>query len=56
VDVLGRPVEVVSGKPLDEFLRTRIFEPLGMKDTYFYVPDNKVERRAPAYTLGEVEF
>jgi CubicO group peptidase (beta-lactamase class C family) len=56
VDVLGRLVEVVSGKPLDEFLRTRIFEPLGMKDTYFYVPDNKVERLATAYTLGEVEF
>ena len=36
VDVLGRLVEVVSGIPLDEFFRTRIFEPLGMKDTYFY--------------------
>ena len=35
VDVLGRLVEVVSGMPLDEFFRTRIFEPLGMKDTYF---------------------
>ena len=41
VDVLGRLVEVVSGKPLDEFFRTRIFEPLGMKDTYFFPPDNK---------------
>ena len=50
VDVLGRFVEVVSGKPLDEFFRTRIFEPLGMKDTYFYPPDNKVERLATAYT------
>lgn len=50
VDVLGRLVEVVSGKPLDEFLRTRIFEPVGMKDTYFYPPDNKVERLATAYT------
>src|SRR5215471_7108835 len=37
VDVLGRLVEVVSGKPLDEFFRTRIFEPLGMNDTYFFV-------------------
>jgi CubicO group peptidase (beta-lactamase class C family) len=50
VDVLGRLVEVVSGKPLDEFFRTRIFEPLGMKDTYFYPPDNKQERLATAYT------
>src|SRR5438105_9732510 len=50
VDVLGRLVEVVSGKPLDEFFRTRIFEPLGMKDTYFYPPENKLERLAVAYT------
>ena len=49
VDVLGRLVEVVSGKPLDEFFRTRIFEPLGMKDTYFYPPDNKLDRLATAY-------
>ena len=50
VDVLGRLVEVASGKTLDEFFRTRIFEPLGMKDTYFYPPDNKLERLATAYT------
>jgi len=50
VDVLGRFVEVVSGKPLDEFFRTRIFVPLGMKDTYFYPPDDKLPRLAAAYT------
>jgi CubicO group peptidase (beta-lactamase class C family) len=50
VDVLGRLVEVTSGKPLDEFFRTRIFEPLGMKDSYFYPPDNKISRIATAYT------
>jgi len=50
VDVLGRLVEVVSGKPLDEFFRTRIFEPVGMKDTYFFAPDNKLNRLATAYT------
>ena len=50
VDVLGRLVEVVSGKPLDEFFRVRIFEPLGMKDTYFYPPENKLDRLAAAYT------
>ncbi len=50
VDVLGRLVEVVSGMPFDQFLRTRLFEPLGMKDTYFFVPDNKLDRLATAYT------
>jgi CubicO group peptidase (beta-lactamase class C family) len=50
IDVLGRLIEVVSGKPLDEFFRTRIFEPLGMQDTYFFPPDSKVPRIATAYT------
>jgi CubicO group peptidase (beta-lactamase class C family) len=50
IDVIGRLVEVLSGKPLDVFFRERIFEPLGMKDTYFFVPDNKVDRLATAYT------
>ena len=50
VDVLGYLVEVVSGKTFDEFLRTRIFEPLGMKDTYFFVPENKLNQLAAAYT------
>lgn len=50
VDVLGRLVEVLSGKPLDEFFRTRIFEPIGMKDTYFFPPDNKLNRLATPYT------
>jgi CubicO group peptidase (beta-lactamase class C family) len=50
VDVLGRLVEVISGKPLDEFLRERIFTPLGMKDTYFYPPNDKVDRLAAVYT------
>jgi CubicO group peptidase (beta-lactamase class C family) len=50
VDVLGRLIEVWSDKPLDEFFRTRIFEPLGMKDSYFFVPENKESRLATAYT------
>ena len=50
VDVLGRLIEVWSGKPLDEFLRIRIFDPLGMKDSYFFVPENKEGRLATAYT------
>jgi len=52
VDVLGCLVEAVSGKPLDEFFRIRILEPLGMKETSFYVPDNKVKRLAtPSPTM-----
>ena len=53
VDVLGRLVEVTSGQPLDEFFRLRIFQPLGMKDTYFFLPKNKVDRLATAYTYYE---
>lgn len=45
-DVLGYLVEVLSGMPLDEFLRTRLFEPLGMKDTYFLLPKEKASRLA----------
>lgn len=52
-DVLGRLVEVVSGMSLEEFFRTRIFEPLGMKDTYFYLPQEKVSRLATVYTYYE---
>lgn len=50
VDVLGRLVEVLSGKPLDEFFRTRIFEPLGMRDTAFYPSESKLDRLSTAYT------
>jgi CubicO group peptidase (beta-lactamase class C family) len=50
VDVLGRLVEVASGMPFDRFLKTRIFDPLGMKDTSFFLPDDKVPRLATAYT------
>ena len=51
-DVLGRLVEVLSGVTFDEFLRTRLFEPLGMHDTFFYVPDAKASRMASIYTPG----
>ena len=50
VDVLGRLVEVVSGMAYDEFLQSRIFEPLGMKDTYFYLPREKAGRLASLYS------
>ena len=51
-DVLGRLVEVLSGTTFDEFLRTRLFEPLGMTDTFFYVPAAKADRLASLYTPG----
>ena len=55
VDVLGYLVEVISGMPFDQFLRTRIFEPLGMHDTFFYVPDDKLDRLATAYVWDDKE-
>ena len=48
-DVLGAIVEVVSGKRLGDFLREVIFEPLGMKDTAFYVPAEKKDRLVRCY-------
>lgn len=44
LDVLGYLVEIVSGMPFDEFLRKRLFDPLGMNDTWFYLPGSKVNR------------
>jgi CubicO group peptidase (beta-lactamase class C family) len=44
LDVLGYLIEIVSGVPFDEFMKTHIFDPLGMDDTRFYLPDNKASR------------
>jgi CubicO group peptidase (beta-lactamase class C family) len=44
LDVLGYFVELVSGMPLDVFLRKRLFDPLGMHDTWFYLPEDKANR------------
>lgn len=44
LDVLGYLIEIVSGMPFDEFLRKRLFEPLGMQDTWFYLPEAKADR------------
>ncbi len=49
IDVLGHVVEAASGQPLDEFLHQRIFTPLGMADTGFYVPPDKQSRFAANY-------
>ena len=49
IDVLGRLVEVVSGMPLDQYFAKRIFEPLNMKDTGFFVPEEKWDRLTTLY-------
>ncbi len=51
-DLLGALIEVISGMTLDHFFRENIFEPLGMKDTYFNVPAEKASRMAGVYTEG----
>ena len=52
-DVLGGVVEVASGQKLDAFFRERIFKPLGMKDTGFYVDKDKVDRFAVNYNYKD---
>lgn len=50
-DVLGHLIEILSGKSLANFLHERIFAPLGMNDTYFYLPESKAGRLVSLYTL-----
>lgn len=52
-DTLGRIVEVVSGMTFDEFLRTKLFEPLGMHDTFFNIPEKDAGRVATIYRRSE---
>lgn len=49
-DLLGCLIEVISGMNLEDFLHKNIFEPLGMKDTYFNLPSSKANRLATVYT------
>ena len=49
-DILGAIVEVISGKTLGEFMQQEIFDPLGMTDTTFHLPENKRNRLAQMYT------
>lgn len=51
-DVCGCLVEIISGQPFAVFLKQRIFDPLGMKDTAFSVPDDKLDRFAANYARG----
>jgi CubicO group peptidase (beta-lactamase class C family) len=51
-DILGCIVEKASGMPLDQFIRARIAEPLGLKDTQFFIPAAERERLAAVYASG----
>ncbi len=48
-DVLGYLIEVISGKPFDQYLQEQIFEPLDMNDTHFYLPEDKYDRLSAVY-------
>ena len=52
-DVVAFVVQIVSGKPFNQFLRERIFDPLGMKDTDFFVPAVKRSRFSAVYGPAE---
>ena len=54
IDVLGYLIEKLSGMGFGEFLRTRLFEPLGMSDTAFWVPPDKTGRFASCYVPGNI--
>ena len=51
--ILGRIIEVVSGQSLEQFIKERIFVPLGMKDSFFFIPTDKRTRVASVYRLQE---
>lgn len=54
-DVIGRLIEVLSGMTFDEYLRKKVLDPLGMNDTYFYLPANKANRLVELYSKGTSE-
>ena len=62
LDAVARIVEIVSGTPYDEFVQTRIFDPLGMTDTHYNVPPSKESRRVVIHGrdlsrwLGETNY
>ena len=53
---MGYFVELMSGKPLDVFFRERIFNPLGMNDTWFYLPDSLAGRLVPVETWQDQKW
>ncbi|MEX2600285.1 MAG: serine hydrolase domain-containing protein [Balneolaceae bacterium] len=56
LDVLGYFIEVVSGLPFDQFLKERVFDPLGMEDTRFYQPEEKAARLVPVQHKEDGEW
>jgi CubicO group peptidase (beta-lactamase class C family) len=56
LDVLGYFIEKVSGMPFDQFLREHLFDPLGMNDTWFYLPDSKANRLVSVQTQENGEW
>jgi len=56
LDVLGYFIEIVSGMPLDEFFKTRIFDPLDMEDTWFYLPKEKYDRLVTVQSSKDAEW
>lgn len=53
MEVLGRIIEVVSGKSLSEYFQQNIFTPLGMVDTYFYLPKDRHDRLVPVFSYND---
>ena len=53
IDVLGAVIEVLTGKSLGEYLKENVFDPLGMTDTGFFVPADKLDRIATLYSINE---
>ena len=56
LDVLGYFIEVISGMPFDEFLKTRIFDPLGMEDTQFYLQESQYNRLVTVQTYEDNQW
>ncbi|WP_372650895.1 serine hydrolase domain-containing protein [Draconibacterium sp.] len=56
LDVLGYFIEVVSGMPFDKYLKTHIFDPLGMEDTWFYQPEKNIDRVVEVQTQVNGEW
>ncbi len=53
IDVLGAVIEVLTGKSLGEYLKENVFDPIGMTDTGFFVPADKLDRIATLYNINE---
>jgi CubicO group peptidase (beta-lactamase class C family) len=54
IDVVGRVIEIVAGEPLDRCLQRLVLEPLGLHDTFFFVPEGQAGRLAPMY-MGDLQ-